>query len=274
MNLTEIMCHPWTTKNGTYDIIIEEGTAAFNLAELTRKAVVKEIALLLSDFPRKEYREGEYLFMAGFPAEEMFYIEEGQVDIVLRAQDREWLQQGEEGGLGKADIHSDSDESDETDSEEEEDDLPNEQEDGIVNPGEHSKLSGATKGPCCPLGRALHLIDLGCQLLPIQRLVEKSAPVSYLSVQYWEHCRIRLAGALWESPCAQPDLQPFCPRRDQACMGCFKVFDQHISDCEERQQQSTPPHVQSSGPGRRGGAANQARWGVCWCVGFTRLAGT
>uniref|UniRef100_A0A061QYE0 Calcium/calmodulin-dependent protein kinase kinase n=1 Tax=Tetraselmis sp. GSL018 TaxID=582737 RepID=A0A061QYE0_9CHLO len=139
LTLEEMMTHPWTTENGKYNVMEEDEQDAYDLAEQTRQIFIRQISQLLQGFPRRSFHDGEYLYMAGFDAGEIFFIEEGECEIVLRAQDIESLAQDQQ-PLGRADVPSDSDESEESEEESEEDDdmdLPNECEDGIVAPGDN-----------------------------------------------------------------------------------------------------------------------------------------
>eukprot|EP00873_Tetraselmis_striata_P019425 jgi/Tetstr1/439689/TSEL_028108.t1 len=134
MTLENMLTHPWTTNGGKVKLI-EGGIQvdAFLLAETAKKVLLRQNATLLKEFPRRKFVDGEYLFMVGNPAVEMYFLEAGEVEVVIRAVDRQQLL--EENIKGAAAALSDSDES--YDSEEESDcDLPNEQEDGIVAPGD------------------------------------------------------------------------------------------------------------------------------------------
>lgn len=146
MTLENMLTHPWTTNGGKVKLI-EGGIQvdAFLLAETAKKVLLRQNATLLKEFPRRKFVDGEYLFMVGNPAVEMYFLEAGEVEVVIRAVDRQQLL--EENIKGAAAALSDSDES--YDSEEESDcDLPNEQEDGIVAPGDKS-LPPASAPLCC-----------------------------------------------------------------------------------------------------------------------------
>ena len=149
LDLNGILSHPWTTEHGELDLLGDEGVDAYELADNARIQAYQEITELLSDFPKREFKDGEYLFLAGHDANTMYFIINGQVDIVLREKDRADL-------LPTQQVKSDSDEDDDSESEDEEDDMPNEQEDGLVAPGESSKsayppLSKTPSSICMPM---------------------------------------------------------------------------------------------------------------------------
>jgi len=163
LSLRDMLVHPWTTDDGKHTLVdMDEQLDAYDLADVAKKVAIQEITTLLRDFPRKEYREGEYVFMAGFDANEMFFLEEGECEVILRPQDREWLQ-CDQMALGSAHVPSDSDESEESDSDDDMD-MPNEQEDGIVLPGENkakpawavSKFSDSTYQMVKSVSGSLH----------------------------------------------------------------------------------------------------------------------